>query len=93
MLAFSFKDDKVKSLLSQLLCYDNRMTAEQVSNADCFLSPDLISVPLESEGTEYVHGEQRSENDVSDERLDNKSEPSLEKDSDGYMSDQNANSK
>ncbi|XP_058037924.1 serine/threonine-protein kinase 31 isoform X2 [Ahaetulla prasina] len=63
-------DDKVKSLLSQLLCCDNRMTAEQVLNSDCFLSPDLISVPLESEG----HGEQTSENDMSDERLDSKSE-------------------
>lgn len=71
MLAFSFKDDKVKSVLSRLLCYDNRMTAEQVLNADCFLTPDVISVPLESEGTEYVHGEQTSENDVCDEWLDN----------------------
>ncbi|XP_026562194.1 serine/threonine-protein kinase 31 [Pseudonaja textilis] len=86
-------DDKIKSLLSQLLCYDNRMTAEQVLNADCFLSPELISVPLESEGTDYDHGEQRSEKDVSDEMLDNKSETSLDKDSDGYMIDQNANSK
>ncbi|XP_032091724.1 serine/threonine-protein kinase 31 [Thamnophis elegans] len=86
-------DDKIKALLSQLLCYENRMTAEQVSNADFFLSPDLISVPLESEGTEYVNGEQSSENEVSDERLNNKSEPSPEKDSDGYMSDQNANYK
>ncbi|XP_013928261.1 PREDICTED: serine/threonine-protein kinase 31, partial [Thamnophis sirtalis] len=77
-------DDKVKALLSQLLCYENRMTAEQVSNADFFLSPDLISVPLESEGTEYVNGEQSSENEVSDERLNNKSEPSPEKDSDGF---------
>ncbi|XP_060541693.1 serine/threonine-protein kinase 31 isoform X2 [Pantherophis guttatus] len=67
-------DDKVKSLLSRLLCYDNQMTAEQVLNADCLLSPDVISVPLESEGTEYVPGEQTSENDVCDERLDNKSE-------------------
>ncbi|XP_070582515.1 serine/threonine-protein kinase 31 isoform X2 [Erythrolamprus reginae] len=85
-------DDKVKTLLSQLLCSDNRMTAEQVLNADCF-SHDLIAVPLESEGTEYVHGEQRSENDVSDERLDNKSELSSEKDFDSCMSDQDANSK
>uniref|UniRef100_A0A670ZBJ9 Serine/threonine kinase 31 n=1 Tax=Pseudonaja textilis TaxID=8673 RepID=A0A670ZBJ9_PSETE len=59
-------DDKIKSLLSQLLCYDNRMTAEQVLNADCFLSPELISVPLESEGTDYDHGEQRSEKDLYD---------------------------
>ncbi|XP_039198027.1 serine/threonine-protein kinase 31 isoform X4 [Crotalus tigris] len=84
-------DDKVKSLLSQLLCYDNRMTAEQVLNADCFLSPDLISVPLESEVTEYDHGEQSPE-DVSDESLDDKSEPSSDKDPDAYMSDQNASS-
>lgn len=91
MLTFSFKDDKVKSLLSQLLCYGNRMTAEQVLNADCFLSPDLISVPLESEVTEYDHGEQRPE-DVFDERLDDKSEPSSDKDSDADMSDQNASS-
>ncbi|XP_015666050.1 serine/threonine-protein kinase 31 [Protobothrops mucrosquamatus] len=79
-------DDKVKSLLSQLLCYGNRMTAEQVLNADCFLSPDLISVPLESELTEYDLWELRPEY-VSDERLDDKSEPSSDKDSDAYMSD------
>ncbi|KAG8139102.1 hypothetical protein E2320_001885 [Naja naja] len=71
-------DDKVKSLLSQLLCYDNRMTAEQVLNADCFFSPDPISVPPESEGTEYDHGEQTSEIDMSDEGLDDETDSSVD---------------
>ncbi|XP_007425777.2 serine/threonine-protein kinase 31 [Python bivittatus] len=77
-------DNKVKSLLSQLLCCNNRMTSEQMLNADCFLSPDMISVPLESELTEYDHGEKRTEDAVvSDERQDNKREPSSNRDSDG----------
>ncbi|XP_063159851.1 serine/threonine-protein kinase 31 [Candoia aspera] len=86
-------DDKVKSLLSQLICCNNQMTSEQVLNADCFLSPDMISVPVESELTGYDHGEKRTEDDVvSDESQDNKREPSSNRDSDGYECDQKANS-
>ncbi|NXD12360.1 STK31 kinase, partial [Nothocercus nigrocapillus] len=53
-------DDKVKSLLLNLLCC-NRLTAEQVLKDDCFLSVDVIPVsPQPSEGPE-PHEEHDSE--------------------------------
>ncbi|XP_003222199.1 serine/threonine-protein kinase 31 [Anolis carolinensis] len=54
-------DDKVKSLLSNLLCSNNRMTAEQVLNDDCFLLPEMISLPQENGQAECGNENARTE--------------------------------
>uniref|UniRef100_A0A8C3XU29 Serine/threonine kinase 31 n=1 Tax=Chelydra serpentina TaxID=8475 RepID=A0A8C3XU29_CHESE len=53
-------DDKVKSLLLNLIC-SNRMTAEQVLNDDCFLLPDVISAPPQNEPGEELDHEKTEE--------------------------------
>ncbi|XP_067326360.1 serine/threonine-protein kinase 31 [Anolis sagrei] len=54
-------DDKVKSLLTNLLCSNNRMTAEQVLNDDCFLLPEMISLPQEHGQAECGNENARTE--------------------------------
>ncbi|XP_050794543.1 serine/threonine-protein kinase 31 isoform X2 [Gopherus flavomarginatus] len=53
-------DDKVKSLLLNLIC-SNRMTAEQVLNDDCFLLPDVIQAPPQNEPGEELECEKAEE--------------------------------
>ncbi|XP_042717389.2 serine/threonine-protein kinase 31 isoform X5 [Chrysemys picta bellii] len=53
-------DDKVKSLLLNLIC-SNRMTAEQVLNDDCFLLPDVIPAPPQNEPGEELECEKTEE--------------------------------
>ncbi|XP_044864066.1 serine/threonine-protein kinase 31 isoform X4 [Mauremys mutica] len=53
-------DDKVKSLLLNLIC-SNRMTAEQVLNDDCFLLPDVIPAPPQNEPGEELECEKAEE--------------------------------
>nr|XP_032629755.1 serine/threonine-protein kinase 31 isoform X1 [Chelonoidis abingdonii] len=55
-------DDKVKSLLLNLIC-SNRMTAEQVLNDDCFLLPDVIPTPPQNEPGEELECEKAEEKD------------------------------
>ncbi|XP_039382640.1 serine/threonine-protein kinase 31 isoform X2 [Mauremys reevesii] len=55
-----FWDDKVKSLLLNLIC-SNRMTAEQVLNDDCFLLPDVIPAPPQNEPGEELECEKAEE--------------------------------
>ncbi|XP_061441581.1 serine/threonine-protein kinase 31 isoform X4 [Rhineura floridana] len=69
-------DGNVKSLLTKLLCCNSQMTSEQVLNDDCFLLPEVTTVPLEAEPTECENGGARTENEiVSDDRQDNETEP------------------
>ncbi|XP_019390221.1 PREDICTED: serine/threonine-protein kinase 31 isoform X2 [Crocodylus porosus] len=54
-------EDKVKSLLSNLISC-NRMTAEQVLEADCFLWPSMISVlPQDEPSKEHKCGKAKEE--------------------------------
>ncbi|XP_074981890.1 serine/threonine-protein kinase 31 isoform X4 [Caretta caretta] len=53
-------DNKVKSLLLNLIC-SNRMTAEQVLNDECFLFPDVIPAPPQSEPGEELECEKTEE--------------------------------
>ncbi|XP_048694351.2 serine/threonine-protein kinase 31 isoform X2 [Caretta caretta] len=55
-----FWDNKVKSLLLNLIC-SNRMTAEQVLNDECFLFPDVIPAPPQSEPGEELECEKTEE--------------------------------
>uniref|UniRef100_A0A8D0GCD4 Protein kinase domain-containing protein n=1 Tax=Sphenodon punctatus TaxID=8508 RepID=A0A8D0GCD4_SPHPU len=45
-------DNKVKSLLLNLICCNNRMTAKQVTDDDCFPLPDVIPNPPQNEPSE-----------------------------------------
>ncbi|XP_066485239.1 serine/threonine-protein kinase 31 [Tiliqua scincoides] len=72
-------DDKVKNLLLNLLCWNNRLTSEQVLNDDCFLLPEVIPVPSENEPAKYENGEERTGNEVdSEDKPDNEMELSSE---------------
>ncbi|KAJ6666584.1 hypothetical protein lerEdw1_020307 [Lerista edwardsae] len=72
-------DDKVKSLLLNLLCWNNRLTAKQVLNDDCFLLPEVIPIPSENEPTECENEEERRDKEiVSEDKLDSEMELSLE---------------
>ncbi|XP_063003664.1 serine/threonine-protein kinase 31 [Elgaria multicarinata webbii] len=77
-------DDKVKSLLLNLLYSNDRMTSEQVLSSDCFVLPKVIPDPPENESTEYERGGARTEDDVvPDDRQDSETEPSRNVDPDG----------
>lgn len=52
-LSFSLQDYNVKSLLYSLIYCRSSMTAEQVSNAECFLVPKGKSTPNSEKDTEY----------------------------------------
>uniref|UniRef100_A0A452GYG4 Protein kinase domain-containing protein n=1 Tax=Gopherus agassizii TaxID=38772 RepID=A0A452GYG4_9SAUR len=70
-------DDKVKSLLLNLIC-SNRMTAEQVLNDDCFLLPDVIPAPPQNEPGEKLKCEKAEEKGEviinSDKKIDDEEE-------------------
>uniref|UniRef100_A0A8C4YJY4 Serine/threonine kinase 31 n=1 Tax=Gopherus evgoodei TaxID=1825980 RepID=A0A8C4YJY4_9SAUR len=70
-------DDKVKSLLLNLIC-SNRMTAEQVLNDDCFLLPDVIPAPPQNEPGEKLECEKAEEKGEviinSDKKIDDEEE-------------------
>uniref|UniRef100_A0A8D2Q4V9 Serine/threonine kinase 31 n=2 Tax=Varanus komodoensis TaxID=61221 RepID=A0A8D2Q4V9_VARKO len=58
-------DHKVKSLLLNLLCYNDRMTSEQVLSDECFLLPEVIPVVSENGSTKCEHGKARTEDEIS----------------------------
>ncbi|XP_053117856.1 serine/threonine-protein kinase 31 isoform X2 [Hemicordylus capensis] len=68
-------DNKLKSLLLNLLCCYNRMTAKQVLNNDCFLLPEVIPDPLENEPTECENKGEINPEIVSEGRQKNELEP------------------
>ncbi|XP_077159477.1 serine/threonine-protein kinase 31 isoform X2 [Paroedura picta] len=62
-------DDKVRSLLLNLLCCGNRMTSEQVLNDDCFLLPDPNLVPPEDESAEHGNGREGAKSEIQSDDL------------------------
>lgn len=73
-----FKDDKVKSLLVRLLCCNDRLTAEQVLAADCFLLPDVIPVLPDDETTEFPNGDKTPTDFGGFDEQENETDPSME---------------
>ncbi|XP_060104631.1 serine/threonine-protein kinase 31 [Heteronotia binoei] len=72
-------DDKVRSLLLNLLCCGNRMISEQVLNDDCFLLPDLNPVPPEDEPAECGNEGEKTKSEIgSDDLQGSESEHSSE---------------
>ncbi|XP_023565621.1 serine/threonine-protein kinase 31 [Octodon degus] len=54
-------DDNVRSLLCNLMHFRNSVTAEQVLNAECFLLPEVKSIPNPEKEVEYSQCEKEDE--------------------------------
>ncbi|EHB02967.1 Serine/threonine-protein kinase 31, partial [Heterocephalus glaber] len=61
-------DDNVRSLLCSLMYFRSSLTAEQVSNAECFLLPKVKSIPNPEKEIEY--SQYKKEDELKMENLD-----------------------